>query len=270
MQLLKELGHQHGILAAGNAHGDAVAALHQLVIAHGLREVAPQLFAELFAQTVLYALAQLVGLLALHLIAQPFDIAALEAVRVDALLPQRLGRVQTELAVRAVEDELLSVRLGRIGLQLLLHHRQCVRNHAVLARLLAAHVDQYIVLRRKPPHLFNRNFHVRFLMLSSINCPSCKPCRVYHKTRRRSTRIAEAHVILSLKKAAPEQRMFKRRRRGIFSCAVSRRSGRPAWRAWPVWSLKSGRPGSSPAFQRRARSPRASSPPRNWRSYTSF
>ena len=170
VQLLKELGHQHGILAAGNAHGDAVAALHQLVIAHGLREIAPQLFAELFAQAVFHALTQLVGLLTLHLIAQPFDIAAPETVCVDALLPQRLGRVQAELAVRAVEDELPSVRFGRIALQLFLRDGQRARNHAVIARLLVAHIDQYIVLRRKPPHFLNRNFHVRFLMLSSINC----------------------------------------------------------------------------------------------------
>ena len=31
LQLLHELGHQHGVLAAGNAHGNAVTGLHQLV-----------------------------------------------------------------------------------------------------------------------------------------------------------------------------------------------------------------------------------------------
>ncbi len=73
-------------------------------------------------------------------------------------------------------------------------------------------------------------------------------------------------------KLTPGQALSERLWRGdiLSEGKISRRIGRPARRAWPVWSLKSDRPRSSPAFPRRARSPRASSPPQSWRSYISF
>ena len=48
LQLLQQLGHQHGILAAGNADGNLVPCLDQLVPLDGNDEGRPQLLAELF------------------------------------------------------------------------------------------------------------------------------------------------------------------------------------------------------------------------------
>ena len=48
-----EKGHEHGVLAAGDAHGDAVALLNQVVVLDGINEWAPQLFAVLFNDAAL-------------------------------------------------------------------------------------------------------------------------------------------------------------------------------------------------------------------------
>ena len=59
LQLLHELGHQHGVLAAGNAHGNAVTGLHQLVALDRHDEGGPQLLAVFFDDA---AFDQLIGL----------------------------------------------------------------------------------------------------------------------------------------------------------------------------------------------------------------
>ena len=53
LQFLHEFGHEHGVLAAGDAHGDAVALLNQVVVLDGVDEGAPQLFAVLFDDAAL-------------------------------------------------------------------------------------------------------------------------------------------------------------------------------------------------------------------------
>ena len=58
LQLLHELCHEHGVLAAGNAHGNAVAGLHQLVALHRHDEGCPQLLAVFFDDA---AFDQLIG-----------------------------------------------------------------------------------------------------------------------------------------------------------------------------------------------------------------
>ena len=45
LQFLHQLGHQHGILAAGDAHGDLVAFLNQFVALHGQNKRLPQFLA---------------------------------------------------------------------------------------------------------------------------------------------------------------------------------------------------------------------------------
>ncbi len=59
LQLLHELRHKHGILAAGNAYGNAVAGLHQFVALYRHDEGCPQLFAVFFDDA---AFDQLIGL----------------------------------------------------------------------------------------------------------------------------------------------------------------------------------------------------------------
>ena len=58
LQLLHELCHQHGVLAAGNAHGDAVALLHQLVALDRHDKGRPKLLAVFFDDA---AFDQLIG-----------------------------------------------------------------------------------------------------------------------------------------------------------------------------------------------------------------
>ncbi len=52
-------GHQHGILAAGDAHGDPVARLDELILPDGQRERVPDGLAEFFDDTALDQLVRL-------------------------------------------------------------------------------------------------------------------------------------------------------------------------------------------------------------------
>ena len=58
LQFLQELGHQHGVFAAGDAHGDAVAGLHQFIALDRHDEGRPQFLAVLFDDA---AFDQLIG-----------------------------------------------------------------------------------------------------------------------------------------------------------------------------------------------------------------
>ena len=58
LQLLHELCHQHGVLAAGDTHGNAVTCLHQLVALHGHDKRRPQFLAVFFDDA---AFDQLIG-----------------------------------------------------------------------------------------------------------------------------------------------------------------------------------------------------------------
>ena len=60
LQLLEEFGHQHGVLSAGDADGDAVALLHKLILDHGLFKTADQISFEFFAQCLLNIIPSLV------------------------------------------------------------------------------------------------------------------------------------------------------------------------------------------------------------------
>ena len=53
---LQELGIQEGILPSGNAGGDLISRLHQLILFHGVDERTPQAFMELFVDALLYQL----------------------------------------------------------------------------------------------------------------------------------------------------------------------------------------------------------------------
>ena len=60
LQLLQELGHKHRILAAGDADGDLVPGLYQLIPLDGHDEGRPKLLAEFFFDNA--ALDFLIGL----------------------------------------------------------------------------------------------------------------------------------------------------------------------------------------------------------------
>ena len=59
LEQLHQLGHQHGILAAGDAHGNLVARLNQLVLPDGQRKRVPDGLAEFFDDTALNQLVRL-------------------------------------------------------------------------------------------------------------------------------------------------------------------------------------------------------------------
>ena len=52
-ELLKELGHYHGILASGNTDGDLVSVLDHVILPDGPGELAPDVFLELLDQAAL-------------------------------------------------------------------------------------------------------------------------------------------------------------------------------------------------------------------------
>ena len=118
VQLLHELGQQHRILAAGDAHRDLVPRLYELIVLDRLGEVAPYFFVELFAQAVFHLVLPFARggrrLLALHLLPQPFDVAAGQAPGRNAALAQLRGQVQAHLAPRAVQHDLPPGKLARV------------------------------------------------------------------------------------------------------------------------------------------------------------
>ena len=59
LEQLHQLGHQHGILAAGDAHGNLVARLNQLILSNRQCKRVPDGLAEFFDDTALDQLVQL-------------------------------------------------------------------------------------------------------------------------------------------------------------------------------------------------------------------
>ena len=57
LEHLHQLGHQHGVLAAGDAHGDLVPGLDQLIVLHRIGELVPDGLAVFFQQALLDLLA---------------------------------------------------------------------------------------------------------------------------------------------------------------------------------------------------------------------
>ena len=77
LYLLKQLCHQHGIFAAGDADGNAVAFLHQLILVDGFREFAENVLVEFLAQALFHGIADFVCLLLFDLGHEPGNVAAL-------------------------------------------------------------------------------------------------------------------------------------------------------------------------------------------------
>ena len=102
LQLLKKLCHEHGVLAAGDAHGDPVPLFYKLILPYGPGEAAPDFAVEALANAFLDLTAQRCRLLLFHLVLQPGEIAAGEAVCVIASLPQGYGRVKADLSAGTV------------------------------------------------------------------------------------------------------------------------------------------------------------------------
>lgn len=111
-KLLKELRHEHRVLAAGYAYRDPVALVDEFIYLESLRERTHYRNAELFTQALLDLLTQFAVLPVLHLIAHPREISALEAVRLVALLAQPVRNVYAENSVRAVDYYFLSLSTG--------------------------------------------------------------------------------------------------------------------------------------------------------------
>ena len=160
LQLLKKLRHQHRVLAAGDAHRDAVALVDKLIGLERLYKLAHQRHAEFLAYALLDPLAQLLVVAAAHLRAQPRDVAALKAVRLKSAVTQLVREVYAHDAAGAVDYQLFPVaRRGRQ--QFLRAYADGTGNKAVGAVALAADVAYNAVLRLKLAELFNRYLHVR-------------------------------------------------------------------------------------------------------------
>ena len=105
LQLLKKLGHQHGILASGDAYGHPVPGLQQAVGTDGFREGRHQVLPKPphppqgFLNFLLPAFPG-------QVFPQPRAISILQAYRVIALLLQLLGQGQALGSVHAEQDKL--------------------------------------------------------------------------------------------------------------------------------------------------------------------
>ena len=136
-QLLKTLGHQHGILAAGNTDGDPVALLDQLVIVDGFGKFTPDGFAELFLETLLHVPGKILGHILFHVIEQPRSEASLETVRIVAICLQLIRHIHRNPATAAADDLLLFLIQSRCIQNMILicmdRPRNLTRSHLLRA-----------------------------------------------------------------------------------------------------------------------------------------
>ena len=148
LQLLEELRHEHRVLAAGDAHRNAVARLDELIIADGLHEHAEEVPLELLAERLLDVVAALLGIhVLLDLTEHPLAVAAGEAVGLVALRAQVLGCRQGEVTVLTVQYDPLILRdaVAAFGDAVAIHPKR-IRHLARLKILFAPHIDQVIAL----------------------------------------------------------------------------------------------------------------------------
>ena len=146
VKLLKQLGHEHGVLAAGNTHGDTVAGLDQIVGADGLGKFGEKPLVPRFADALLDLLLQTGLLLPLHSIQQPARVAALQTVGLHAQTAQVFRRVHAELAPGTVQYHGPSGAAGgHLGFQPFLGQRHGSGNHAVGHAFGVPHVHQQTV-----------------------------------------------------------------------------------------------------------------------------
>ena len=146
LQLLKEFGHEHGILASRNAHGDPVPFLYQRIPANGFGKLAPQRLTKLFLQAGFRLFLQ-IFLLPLHLPLQPGGIASLQAESLIPLFRQHLRCLPAELPPGAVYNKLSAVMGQGTFLQRLPGHGQRAGDTTVFPALGIAYIQQHIAAR---------------------------------------------------------------------------------------------------------------------------
>ena len=93
-EFLEQLGHQHGVLAAGNADRDLIAFLHQLIADDCLGKTAEQILAELFGQALFHLLPLLfIGRFPFDLFQGPASISLGDMTGLISPVPQEQGQV---------------------------------------------------------------------------------------------------------------------------------------------------------------------------------
>ena len=160
VKLLKQLGHEHGILAAGNAYGDAVAGLDQIIGADGFGKLGKKPLVPRLADAFLDLLLQAGFLLPLHPVQQPARVAALQTVGFHAQTAQIFRRVHAELSPGTVQHHgLPGAKGGNLGFQSLLRQRHGSGKRVVSYAFRVPHVHQKAV--RQAVQRFLGNFDFR-------------------------------------------------------------------------------------------------------------
>lgn len=160
LQLLKELRHEHRVLAAGDADRDAVARLDELIIADGLHEHAEEVSLELLAERLLDVVAALLGIhILLDLTEHPLTVAASETVGLVALRTQVLRCRHGEVTVLTVQYDPLILRDAVVSLGDTVEiDPKRIRHLARLKILFTPHIHQVIALPRPLLELLCRHF----------------------------------------------------------------------------------------------------------------
>ena len=160
LQLLEELRHEHRVLAAGDAHRDAVTRLDELIIADGLHEHAEEVPLELLAEGLLDVVAALLGIhVLLDLTEHPLAVTAGEAVGLIALHAQVLRCCHGEVAVLTVQYDPFIPRDAVVPLGDAVEiHPKRIRHLTRLKILFTPHIDQVIALPWPLLELLCRHF----------------------------------------------------------------------------------------------------------------
>ena len=211
LNLLKQLRHEHRVLAAGNTHGNAVVGLNQVIGLDCLGKPAEDHPMKLFPQSLFHFGSLFVFGFPPDLLLKPLDIAAHQIHCRVAFFPQLFRHISTQDTAAAVDHQCFI--LGQIlvrGFQFLLRDQHCPVDMPQSKRRTVPHVDDltgrrlhgcqflycdffYHVLT-SPNRGDTRRFILKFLFLRRYTAGnSCPPdrrpdchsrCRIHRSVRR--------------------------------------------------------------------------------------
>ena len=105
LQLLEQLCHEHGILAAGNTDRNFIPRLYQFVCAHRLRKLAPDFLVKFLADARFHFLCLVGSRRFPDVRKQPVNITAGKVHRIQSLFRKHVRHIPAKLSSLAADDK---------------------------------------------------------------------------------------------------------------------------------------------------------------------
>ena len=159
LEFLEQFRHQHRILAAGNADGNAIVGLNQIVCLDCLCKAAENDPVELLAQSLFHFGNLFVFRLPANLVLEPLHITTHQIYRLVSLVPELFRHVCAEDAAAAVDDQHLVPGQFPVGcFQFLLRDQHCTVNVSQRKCRFVPHINDLTGRRFHLCQFLYRNF----------------------------------------------------------------------------------------------------------------